>query len=881
MGAPRSVQCGVWAVAEASSRGSERAQRTGWDSGWARRANERGGRGELRTEAAELTRWARRAAGEAAQPSAWGTAAEVSSPIRCFLSIDCGLDAKFRGRKDTYTDIDYVSDSPYVDGGENHKVAAEFDTSATPEDRRTLRSFPSGLRNCYTLPTESGAKYLVRMVFFYGDYDGKTSPSFEVHLGSNYWDTFDGSSYWWSEAVFIAWASWVPVCLVNTGSGTPFVNTVELRPLEATLYPQVTADESISAFARKNLGTNDTLIRFPDDPYDRFWEWDPNSSWTNLSTKEPILQDGSFPVPIPVLETAVAPVNNGTVLNVNTWKTYKRSFEFTFFLHFSDIQNTQLRLFDLYVNDEQLMDKYSPSYLAAGYVYSSTWSKTTDGKYNITLAASPTSVLPPMINAYEVYNNIPHDTPRTSTKDCEMPPLLPICFPTPLIYCHCRHVWDLSNSNLTGLVSDNFTFLTDLQFLYESGEDMCNKTISPPPSRNRTAIVSISVVVPMVAVSVLVLSYLIWRVKRKPKICTHDPPKESELQSAPGSTRSHGDHLQNTENHRFTSTRSQGDHLQNTENRRFTYMELQKFTNKFERFIGQGGFGLVYYGRLEDNSEVAVKMRSESSSHGLDEFLAEVHSLTKVHHRNLVSLVGYCWEKDHLALVYEYMSRGNLCDHLRGKHGDETLDWATRVRVVLEAAQGLDYPHKGCSLPIIHRDVKTSNILLGQNLRAKIADFGLCKTYLSETQTHISTNAAGSAGYFDPEYYHTGRLTESSDVYSFGVVLLEIATGEPLILPGHGHIVQRMKQKMATGNITSVADARLGGAYEVTSMWKLVDTAIACTADAAVGRPTMAAVVAQLKESIALEEARVDSAVRVSPVSDTVALVSTFSPSAR
>lgn len=206
-----------------------------------------------------------------------------------------------------------------------------------------------------------------------------------------------------------------------------------------------------------------------------------------------------------------------------------------------------------------------------------------------------------------------------------------------------------------------------LAFRYESDEDMCDKTISPPPSRNRTAILSVSIVVPMVAVAVLVLSYLIWRVKRKPKICTHDPPKESELQSAPGSTRSHGDHLQNTENRRFTSTRSQGDQhqLQNTENHRFTYMELQKFTNKFERFIGQGGFGLVYYGRLEDNSEVAVKMRSESSSHGLDEFLAEVHSLTKVHHRNLVSLVGYCWEKDHLALVYEYMSRGNLCDHLR------------------------------------------------------------------------------------------------------------------------------------------------------------------------------------------------------------------------
>ncbi|XP_073355167.1 receptor-like protein kinase At5g59670 [Aegilops tauschii subsp. strangulata] len=145
------------------------------------------------------------------------------------------------------------------------------------------------------------------------------------------------------------------------------------------------------------------------------------------------------------------------------------------------------------------------------------------------------------------------------------------------------------------------------------------------------------------------------------------------------------------------SRKGHREHLENTENRRFTYKELEKFTNKFERFIGQGGFGLVYYGRLEDNTEVAVKnsrcverfigqgglglvyygrledntevavkMCSESSSHGPDEFLAEVQSLTKVYHRNLVSLVGFCWEKDHLALVYEYMSQGNLYDHLRG-----------------------------------------------------------------------------------------------------------------------------------------------------------------------------------------------------------------------
>ncbi|KAK1630305.1 hypothetical protein QYE76_004620 [Lolium multiflorum] len=337
-----------------------------------------------------------------------------------------------------------------------------------------------------------------------------------------------------------------------------------------------------------------------------------------------------------------------------------------------------------------------------------------------------------------------------------------------------------------------------------------------------------------------------------------------------------------TPNSAPVSTKSNVDQLHNSESRQFTYKELVKYTNKFERSIGQGGFGLVYYGHLEDNTEVAIKMRSESSSHGLDEFLAEVNSLTKVHHRNLVSLVGYCWEKDHLALVYEYMSRGSLCDQLRGKNDvGETLSWRTRVRIVLESAQGLDYLHKGCSLPIIHRDVKSNNILLDENLRAKIADFGLCKTYLSDTQDHISTIAAGSAGYMDPEYYHTGWLAESSDVYSFGVVLLEVATGEPPILPGHGHIVQRVKQKISSGNVSLVADAKMGGAYDVNSMWKLVDTAMACTTDAAIQRPPMSVVVAQLKESLALEESRGDNSVTGSFTSTTGAPMSTFGPLAR
>ncbi|CAM0913920.1 unnamed protein product [Alopecurus aequalis] len=832
-----------------------------------------------------------------------------------FLSIDCGLDAAFSPRTNTRTDIVYVSDGAYVDGGENRRVQQESG-AAIDTSLLTLRSFPSGLRNCYALPTESGEKYLVRMEFLYGNYDGKNSSSleFDLHLGTNYWDTYQyagPAGYSWSEAIFVAWASWAPVCLVNTGGGTPFVNTVELRPLADALYADATANQSMSTHDRGNMGEAASITRFPDDPNDRFWVSRTSSIWQNLSTRDIVNTKDNYEVPNAVLQTAIVPINNGTtVLNLAITGPSKTSLQFMVFLHFVDFQNSKLRQFDVHIVDEPFF-QYSPKYLTVSHVKNSAWSSTTDDKYNVTLVATNISMLPPIINAYEVYTLIHHDTPRTFSNDFDAMMAIKLqygvkknwmgdpCFPA-------KYAWngvkcgsttdnttriislDLSNTDLHGVISDNFTLLTELQsldlsgnslsgpipdslckrnngtlvFRYESNKyDMCNKKMSSNPPKNRTTIISISVAVLMVVVVVLVLSYLISRKKRKSKM---DPPRVPESHNA------------------IVSIKSNGGQLQNADSRRFTYTELEKFTNKFERSIGQGGFGFVYYGRLEDNTEVAVKMRSESSLHGLDEFLAEVNSLTKVHHRNLVSLVGYCWEQDHLALVYEYMSQGNLCDHLRGKNGaHETLSWGTRVRIVLESAQGLDYLHKGCSLPIIHRDVKTNNILLGHNLQAKIADFGLCKTYLSDKQTHISTNAAGSTGYMDPEYYHTGWLTESSDVYSFGVVLLEVATGEPPILAGHGHIIQRVKQKIASGDISKVADAQLRGSYDVNSMWKLVDTAMACISDSAVGRPTMAVVVGQLKESLALQQPNEENSIQGSFVSTTGPLGSTFGPSAR
>uniref|UniRef100_J3MWR5 non-specific serine/threonine protein kinase n=1 Tax=Oryza brachyantha TaxID=4533 RepID=J3MWR5_ORYBR len=594
-----------------------------------------------------------------------------------------------------------------------------------------------------------------------------------------------------------------------------------------------------------------------------------NSAWNNISTESSVKENANYAEPLSVMQTAVESVSTNTTLEVPVWEDQTPAREFILILHFADFQNSQLRQFNITFNNNG-RDNYSPPHLATD-AFVDRW-KAPDGKYTVRCRATAASKLPPMLNAYEFYAIISHDNPMTSPTDWMASEWFDViqegirttgttqaAFATP--------ARDLSNSNLHGAISNNFTLFTALQYFLDSNGDPCIPAPPPEKNGNRTLIIAISVVVPVIAIVALVLAYLIWRHKRKPNVSSADLPRELEVNIAPA------------------SRKDNGDPLTKVENRRFTYKELEKITNNFVQFIGQGGFGLVYYGRLENGMEVAVKVRSESSSHGLDEFFAEVQSLTKVHHRNLVSLVGYCREKDHLALVYEYMARGSLYDHMRGNNGvRETLNWRTRLRVVIEAAQGLDYLHKGCNLPIIHRDVKTQNILLGQNLQAKIADFGLCKTYLSDTQTHISVNPAGSAGYMDPECYQTGRLTESSDVYSFGVVLLQIVTGESPILPGQGHIIQLVRKKISAGNISLVADARLGDAYDVSSMWKVVDIALSCTADIGVERPTMAAVVIQLKESLVLEEARLDSGFRgsISTMSDTsVPTTTTLSPLAR
>ncbi|XP_010254492.1 PREDICTED: serine/threonine-protein kinase CDL1-like isoform X2 [Nelumbo nucifera] len=215
----------------------------------------------------------------------------------------------------------------------------------------------------------------------------------------------------------------------------------------------------------------------------------------------------------------------------------------------------------------------------------------------------------------------------------------------------------------------------------------------------------------------------------------------------------------------------------------FTLKEMEEATRSFsdENLHGKGGFGRVYRGILRSGEVVAIKkmeLPPSKEAEGEREFRVEVDILSRLDHPNLVALTGYCADGKHRFLVYEFMHKGNLQDHLNGL-SEEKMDWPLRLKVALGAARGLAYLHSGSAvgIPIVHRDLKSTNILLSADFEAKISDFGLAKLMPEGQEMYTTTRVLGTFGYFDPEYTSTGKLTLQSDVYAFGVVLLELLTG--------------------------------------------------------------------------------------------------------
>ncbi|CAN1329234.1 L-type lectin-domain containing receptor kinase IV.2 [Linum perenne] len=312
---------------------------------------------------------------------------------------------------------------------------------------------------------------------------------------------------------------------------------------------------------------------------------------------------------------------------------------------------------------------------------------------------------------------------------------------------------------------------------------------------------------------------------------------------------------------------------------RFSYRDLHRATRGFNQILGSGGFGKVYKGTLllpsssststfasaSSNAEIAVKKISHDSHQGMREFVAEIATMGRLRHRNLVQLLGYCRREGELFLVYDHMPNGSLDKLLFGNNESETLNWNQRYKIMKGVAAALLYLHEEWEQVVTHRDVKASNVLLDADFNGRLGDFGLARFYDhgSDPQT---TNIVGTIGYLAPELTRTGRATTSSDVFSFGVFMLEVACGrrpvEAREKPEEVVLMDWVSECWSRGEILEACDRRLRGGIVAEEVEMVLKLGLICANRSPTARPTMRKVVQFLEKNAALPE--------VSPVGDDI-----------
>ncbi|XP_038989699.1 probable LRR receptor-like serine/threonine-protein kinase At1g67720 isoform X1 [Phoenix dactylifera] len=875
----------------------------------------------------------------------------VSGQVRDFVSIDCGGTGNYT---DPNTGLAWISDAGLTKYG---KVAEVRTSRKTGPQYKFHRYFPADSKKyCYTLSTTERRRYLVRATFLYGNSDsGNPYPMFQLFMDSTYWSTVtikDASSVFVEEMIIRATSSSLQVCLCCASTSYPFISTLELRPLNVSMYATNYEDDFyLKVAARVNFGAlSDEPIRYPDDPYDRIWESDLYKRQNYLvgmapgtrriCTKRNIkINTREFP-PLKVMQTAVVGTRGilSYRLNLDGFPANARAY--AYLAEIEDLGKNETRKFmmkqpyipgydNIFVNIAENAHGsyalYEPSYMnvSLDFVLSFLFSKTQD------------STRGPLLNAIEISKYV-QIIPKTDFQDAavlhafqsmssqgewtyedgdpciparwewincssSMPPRITQIFlsgknlsgaipadikqieqltelwlddnsldgPIPdmsnLINLEVVH---LENNELTGQLPSYFGKLPSLRELYVqnnylsgdippallNGKFIFNYDGNPglrlmgQHERHLQLIVA-TVIGAFAAVLLLVgCLWLLWNHQKKP------------LQGESHKKIFSGNYLRILSKSSSPYSIVRGASLVIDDGLDLAYYisltEIEEATCKFSKKIGEGSFGTVYYGKMKDGKEVAVKVSADSTSSGTQQFINEVALLSRIHHKNLVPLIGFCEEGCQRILVYEYMHNGTLRDHIHDSVKQKSLNWLSRLVIAEDAAKGLSYLHNGCNPSVIHRDVKTSNILLDINMRAKVSDFGLSRQ-ADENLTHVSSVARGTVGYLDPEYYANQQLSDKSDVYSFGVVLLELISGrKPVSVEDYGadwNIVHWARSSIRKGDITSIIDPSLMGTFKIESVWRIAEIAVLSVELHGVSRPRMQEVEMVIQDAIKIE----------------------------
>ncbi|KAG6606735.1 putative LRR receptor-like serine/threonine-protein kinase, partial [Cucurbita argyrosperma subsp. sororia] len=590
-----------------------------------------------------------------------------------FISIDCGSNSSYT---EPITGLNYVPDSEFINTGIITSLPSSSGLSNVQKQLWNLRSFPQGTRNCYNVPVKVGTKYLIRASFLYDNYDAKnTVPEFDLHFGPNLWVSVKlelPENIIHEEIIHITTSNNAQVCLVNTDKGTPFISALEFRPLELSSYKTVSG--SLATFLRLDIGENKTFTRYPDDDYDRIWSPPtPVSEWVPISTSSPVNNNDNigFKAPSSVLKTASTVANESAPMII-PWSDPDQSIQFYIYLYFAEFQTSLSRTFKIYHNEKLFYSEdLSPAYLTENVIYSQQ-PFPISGRHIVNLIRTEDSALPPILNALEIFKVMNFEQPTTDQGDVDAiesiqkfyelkiedwqgDPCAPEALAWRALTCEYDdgskppritglnlsstelagkitnnitnllklEVLDLSNNNLSGSVPE---FLADMPFLRVlnlsgnnlSGQvpaaliDKKNKAsftlsldgnpnlyVTEPSKKKKTNIlIPILAAVGGVIIILLILASIYYYFFRR-----RTSSKAPVMMMKPHSPQNSGFELQPPEP------------LEQQPSRRYSYVSILEMTNHFEKLLGEGGFGKVYYG-LIGNTEVAVKILSAKSAQG-------------------------------------------------------------------------------------------------------------------------------------------------------------------------------------------------------------------------------------------------------------------------